>query len=231
MKIRNIVIALIVGPIVAYVITQVLWIVYALLPLSSYVSIPLFSDITTYSGLGIFGLIAYSGLRSGLKQGKRKRKGKAKSSLDRDVTIKDVTGTLRPSKKIPLLEFIIIGNGKNLHQIVPYKPNAEYKANPSEVKFKVDNNNLNVQKPFFGRTKLVSIFRKDGTKYKAVTVKDASKCKITAEVLSLAQRSTALENKIKQMFASHLDFKKILFFIVIGVVAVVVFLVLSGGII
>lgn len=226
MKLKGLLIALVVGPIVGFILSQVMWRVYDFAGLAAFLDVGNFSDLT----LAVFGLswlgIAYKGLKSKQVNGKKHVAKKRKQlDLDKDITIKDVSETFRPSKKNALLEFIIIGSGKNLHQVMPYKQDAEYKC--GEQTFKVENDNLLIRKPLFGKIKLTAIFHADG---KAVKIAGSNDKKVTAEILSLAQRSGALGRTIKEMFSTHLDLKKILFFVVIGVVAVVVFLVLSGGI-
>lgn len=140
--------------------------------------------------------------------------------------IKDFTKTIMPSRRDPLLEFIVLGKGKNLHQTVPYDKNAEYVSERTGQKYKIDEENLVLFKPFWGRNKLVAIFHKDGT---PVKIEASKKKEITAETLYLADRSTALGQSIKEMFTTHLNIKKILFFVIIGVVGVVVVLILIGG--
>lgn len=222
MKLKGLLIALVAGPIIAYVVSQVLWGFYAALNLISYISVSNFSDLT----LGILGLtwlaIAYLGLKNGKD---KKKKAKKKSlGLEKEIKIKDVKDTFMPSRKAALLEFIIIGDGKNLHQIVPYTKGAVYKSGDQE--YKVENNSLLVQKSFFKPKKLTAIFRNDGTPIKI----EGDKAMVTAEILSLAQRSGALSRTLKEMFSTHLDIKKIFFFVVIGIVGVVIALVMFGGV-
>ena len=133
-----------------------------------------------------------------------------------------------PKKKGPLLEFIILGSGKNIHKTVSYSETAKYvsEANPSKIKYEVNPDNLLVVKPFLRKKKLVAIFQKDGTPVKI----ERSDNKVTAEILELANRSTALSRTIKEMFTTHLNMKKILFFVIVGVIGVVVVLILTGGI-
>ena len=232
MKLKNLIVMLILAPISIFVTWEASWFIYDLLDLFS-VTVESYSNLTLAISLLVFSVVFYKGYRldatkkeekTGKTKNGKSKKQKSPLDLNKEVTLTDVQETLRPSKKHPLLEFIIIGTGKNLHQVVPFKKDATYKTGGKT--FKIENEHLLIQKPFWGRKKLTAIISKDGTPLKI----EASQSPITSEILGLAQRSTALENKIAQMFATHLDLKKILFFVVIGVVAVVVVLVLSGGI-
>lgn len=224
MKIKGLLIALVAAPIIAFVLTQVLWRIYDYAALSTFLSVANFSDLS----LGIFGVtwlgIAYKGLKNGKVSKKKTKKAKSTTSLDKEIKIEDVTKNFRPRIKDAVLEFIIIGSGKNLHQIVPFKEDANYQV--GEKTYTVNNNSLLIRKPFFGKIKLTAIFREDGS---PVKVEGNNSEKVTAEILSLAQRSGALSRTLKEMFSTHLDLKKILFFVVIGIVGVIAFLIISGG--
>jgi hypothetical protein len=222
MKLKGLVIAVAVAPIIAYFACQVPWWLFSF-GLDQYIGTASLSDVTT----GIFFLtwlgIAYAGLRSGRSVKKKAKRKKSQLGLDKEFTINDVKDTFKPSIKNALLEFIIIGNGKNLHQIMPYTKEALYKA--GNVEYKVENSNLLVKKPFLGKLKLTAIFHEGGVPVKV----EESKNPITAEILYLAQRSGALERSIKEMFSSHLNMKKILFIVGAVAVAGVVFFLMSGG--
>lgn len=224
MKLKNIILAAAVAPIVGLILVEVLWRVYDFANLIMYLSVTNYSDLTlivfSVTWLGI----AYKSLKTGIADKKHAKKRKQTVSLNKEITLKDVSETLKPTKKSALLEFIIIGAGKNLHQVVPYKADEEYKA--GETIYKVENANLMVQRGFMGRKKYTAIFKENGDAVKV----EGGNGKVTAEILSLAQRSGALGRTIKEMFSTHLDMKKILFFVVLGVVAVVAFLIISGGI-
>lgn len=140
------------------------------------------------------------------------------------MIIKDLTETIMPSRKEPLLEFIVLGDGKNLHQTVAFDKKAKYVSERTHLTYEIQDENLLLKKPFWGRRKLVAIFKSDGTPIKIVGSTD----KISAETLHLAERSTALSRSVKEMFSKHFDMKKILFFVVIGVIGVVIFMVLTG---
>jgi hypothetical protein len=221
MKVKALILALIVGPVLGYIVSGiVLWRIYELANLISFVSVADFELLT----VGVFSLIWMVVTYLGFKPDKTARKKRKKKSLtEKEFTLKDVRDTFKPSIKKALLEFIIIGDGKNLHQIVPYTETAEYTA--GDTTYKVENSNLMIKKPFIGKPKLIAIFQKDGQPVKM----SGEECKVTAEILSLAQRSGALSRTINEMFSSHLDMKKILFFVVLGIVAVVAFLIISGG--
>jgi hypothetical protein len=141
------------------------------------------------------------------------------------ITIKDLKETIRPSKKTPLLEFIILGQGKNFHQIVDYSKDAKYVSESDKTKsYDVKDENLLVVKPFWRRKKLVAIFKNDTAPIRI----EHSNDKITAEILQLANTSSTLGRTIKELFTTHLDMKKGLFFLIIGVVGVIIALVLGG---
>ena len=141
------------------------------------------------------------------------------------ITIKDLKEAIRPSTKKPLLEFIILGHGKNFHQIVEYSKDAKYVSETDPAKsYDVKDENLLVVKPFARRKKLVAIFKNDTSPIKI----EHSSEKITAEILQLANTSSTLGRTIKELFTTHLDMKKGLFFLIIGVVGVVIALVLGG---
>lgn len=141
------------------------------------------------------------------------------------ITIKDLKEAVRPSTKKPLLEFIILGQGKNFHQIVEYSKDAKYVSESDSTKsYDVKDENLLVLKPFWRRKKLVAIFKNDTSPIKI----EGSSDKITAEILQLANTSSTLGRTIKELFTTHLDIKKGLFFLIIGVVGVVIALILGG---
>jgi len=158
----------------------------------------------------------------------KEAKSKADALLDK-LTIKDLTKTLIPSRKQPLLEFIVIGDGKNLHQVMPYHKEAKYLSEKTGKEYEVNEDTLFLHKPFWKRGKLMAIFNSEGEPYK-VPDPEETKDKPTAETLYIADKSTALTRTLKEMFTQHLNLKKILFFVIIGIVGVVVFMVLSGGI-
>ena len=229
MKLKNFIVMFIIAPICLYLTWQILWFSYDLLDLFS-VTVESYTNLTLGVSLLVFGLTFYKGYRLGPvinEQAfkKKVKKQKKKIDLNSDITIQDVTKTFRPSKKNALLEFIIIGDGKNLHQIVPFKTDASYKN--GKTVYKVESANLTIQKNMFGRKKFIAIFKRDGT---AIKVKGDSKT-VTAEILSLAQRSGALGRTLKEMFSTHLNVKKILFFVVIGAAAVIIIYVVMGGMI
>lgn len=141
------------------------------------------------------------------------------------ITIKDLKEAVRPSIKKPLLEFIILGNGKNFHQIVEYSKDAKYVSESDTTKsYDVKDENLLVVKPFWRRKKLVAIFKNDTSPIKI----EHSSDKITAEILQLTNTSSTLGRTIKELFTTHLDMKKGLFFLIIGIVGVVIVLVIGG---
>jgi len=239
MKLTNILIVIVIAPVLAYLTSQIMWALYELFDLFSFVTPATFDSLTTSLFIATLGMVVVYGLKP--KRGsstmdklfteksratkKVKVKGKKPfGSLNKDFTIQDVTQGLRPSKKKPFLEFIIVGKGKNLHQKIAYKKNLKYKGENGVV-YMVKNENLMIQKSFFGHKKLIALFNQDG---KPITVKDTKK-NVSAEILSLADRSTALGRSLKEMFSVGLNLKKILFFIGIGIVAVVVIFIFLGG--
>jgi hypothetical protein len=229
MKLKALLIALIVGPIVGYVISSfVLWKIFELANLNIYVSVADFDGLTT----GVFFLTwlvaVYAGFRGSRKDKKKVRK--LKSPLEQNITFNDVMKTFKPSIKNAMLEFIIVGEGKNLHKTMPYDSKAEYVV--GDKKFTVDNDNIMIKKPsLFGKPKLVTILNSEGEPVKVKGGnKDSVDVDVTAEILSLAQRSGALGRTIKEIFNVSLPIKKILFFVILGVVgAVIAYVVFMGG--
>jgi len=142
------------------------------------------------------------------------------------LIIKDLTETIRPSLKEPMLEFIILGHGKNLHQTEPFSKDAQYVSESTGNIYEIEEENLMLKRPFWGRKKLVAIFHADGTPVKI----EGGKEEISAESLFLADQSRSLKHGLESVFTKHFDLKKIMFFVIIGVIAVVVIMVLTGGI-
>jgi len=251
MKLRNILIVVVIAPVLAYLASQLMWAGYELFNLyANNVTPAVFDSLTTALFIAVFGIVAVYGLmpkRSGFepgftsktqgkgffKEAKRHSKIKAASPskmLNLDWTIKDAEKILKPSKRKAFLEFIIVGNGKDVHQKMPFKKNMVYKGEAKRpdgkpVEYKVKNENLLVQKRFLRSKKLVAIFQEDGKPLKIA----ADTSKVTAETLSIANRSTAIGKGLKEFFSTGLPLKKILFFVGIGVVAVVIIYVLMSG--
>jgi hypothetical protein len=224
-----------IAPALGYLVTQIMWLTYSLLDLWFIVTIQQFDTLTLAGGLAVFAVVAAYGLipkrisvslrKNNVKPTlKRNVKAKSKSLINSDVTIKDVKSIIHPSNKKHMLEIIVYGEGKNLHQTLPFKKGMIYKSEDGKT-FEVKNENLMMQKPFFGATKLFAIFDAEG---KPLKIKGNDK-KITAEVLNLANKSTALGRSIKEMFSTNLNLKKILFFVGIGAVAIVVIVIVMGG--
>jgi hypothetical protein len=133
----------------------------------------------------------------------------------------------RVKKASAQLTFIIIGSGKNIHKTVLYAKDASYTTEASKkITYKIDPDNLMVKKPLFRKARFIAIFKHDGTPVKV----EKSDNKLTAEILDLANRSETLGRSIKEEFTTHFNAKKILFFVIIGVIGVVVVLILTGGI-
>jgi hypothetical protein len=223
-----------------------MWLAYELFDLYPLITPATYDSVTVSVFLATLGVMAAYGLipRRQAGQGKDFFTGKTRSAkvvkpkvksgfkgLNTDFTIKDVKETFIPSKKKAWLEIIVIGKGLNLHQKVPFKKDLEYKSENKDEKgkaitYKVKTENLNLVKPFFGAKKFVAIFDYDGT---PKTVRNAQKNKITSEILNLADRSTTLGKTVKEMFSEHMNWKKILFFVGIGIVAVVIIFIMMGG--
>lgn len=225
MKLKTLLLAFVVAPIVGYAVSQVLWVIYDL-ALHPYISVGTFDTISSLSFGGIWGgSILYAILHKSKEKGKKKLKQKPQASkLENEIAIRDLTETVMPSRKAPLLEFIVLGNGKNLHQIVPYVKDAKYVSERTGKEYMVNEDCLLVVKPFWGRKKLVAVFDGEGEPVKI----EKSTNPVTAETLYLADRTTALGSAIKQMFATAFANKKLVFGILIGVVAVAAIMILMG---
>jgi hypothetical protein len=226
MKLKGLILALIVAPIVAYIISGIaLWKIFEVANLNSFISVADFDSLA----FGVFALtwvlIGYAGLKPD-KKAQKKTKHKKPSPLEKEFTLKDVSSTFRPSFKNALLEVIVMGSGKNLHKTLKYNPDTPITFKAGEKDITVSNDNLFLSKPFMGKPKLMAIFDND---LKPVQIKE-DKSGISAEILYLAKRSGALGNTLKEMFTTHMDLKKILFFIILGIVAVVIFFIIFGGI-
>lgn len=229
MKIKGLIIALGVGPIIGWVLVQVLWrTVWAFA--WQYMTLESYSDLMIVVFAISWVCIAYKGYKISVSVNEmkgRKKAVKRKPKLnpfERDFTLKDVTQTFRPSVKNALLEFIIIGNGKNLHQVMPYTKDAKY-TTASGKQITVSNDDLRIKKPLFGKIKLIAVINSVGEPVKQTINGEEP----SAEILYLAKRSNVYSDKSKSTFASNLPLKKILFFVILGVVAVVVIFVLIGG--
>jgi hypothetical protein len=116
-----------------------------------------------------------------------------------------------------------IKDNVNLHYKLEKEPD-EYMLN--RVTFFPYSNPLDFLR--VGRFKIqrfMAIVDKEGASFSFDSV---SKEVITSEDLYIAQQSTALSKAIKGLFASALPGKKMIFFIVIGIAAVLIVLQLSG---
>lgn len=139
------------------------------------------------------------------------------------------------------IEFIILGEGKNTHFVIPF---LKSKVKIGKQIYEAKRENLFVRKDFLKAKRFIAVFKEDGT---AITLakqgvqvtytnKDGIKKtvteyndKVTAETLYIAERSRSLTNGLSEMFSTHLNTKKILFFVAIGAVGVFVYMLISGG--
>ena len=130
-----------------------------------------------------------------------------------------------------------MGSGTNFHRSLPVTSisnKAPCKFTFNDKNYELKPEHLFLQEKWFDfllkgpfkKKRFVSIIdEKTGAIVKLTEQED-----ISSEDLMTAQESQALGKAISQLFRDQMPSKKILFFIIIGVVAVVVFLVLSGQI-
>lgn len=154
------------------------------------------------------------------------------------VCIKDTTGLAgenieqqpvkigKSNQKKTQLEVVIIGNGVNIHQKVDFTEGLKLISDTDKNKeYVINDENVLLVSPFLGPKKYMALFKEKGEPIKI----EAQSSRITAGILYLAEKSTAMGNAIKEMFAAHFDKKKILFFVIIGIVAAAVYFLVTGG--
>lgn len=160
-----------------------------------------------------------------LKNKKLNKKFKAPKIVIRDA-VKFATDVIYPNQKAAKLEIIVIGQGSNLHQLSEYKKGSKFISESDKSKeYVVEEKNLLVNKPGYGQKKFIAIFKENG---KSLEI-SKQPSRISAAVLYLADRSEALGQSIKELFGTHFSMKKILFFVLIGIVGAVIYFILTSG--
>lgn len=153
---------------------------------------------------------------------------------------------LKLKNKVPLVEIVILGEGKNTHVVVPFGKSYEI----GNVTYTPTRENIFLKKQSFKPDRYVAVFNKKGepvkletdtTTIKTVTyVKDGKETKkiektktveVTAQTLNIAHNSQSLKNGLAELFKNPLDGRKFLFIGAVVIVAVVVFMVMSGNVV
>lgn len=144
-------------------------------------------------------------------------------------------------KDVQMVELVVLDKGKNIHVTVPFGKKYQIDDQTYDPK----RENLFLVKNFMHKPKFVCVFHKDGTAVnletplvtRTVKLKDGKtkkvevKQKVTSETLHIAHNSQSLKSGLADIFSNPMNTRKIMFLLIIGAAAVVIYMVMSGALV